>query len=146
MLAKAYGFCNLFWVDGRFVLSDTRMFGRSALKIGPPSYSGPSNLTNVGIVPMDIQICVSGGCLPITGATAPATPPISACIAKSQALWIVPPAVNDRSPFGVIDNLMSRGFDDVVNIDTLVSEVEGEMFRNKIRIIPSARSSGRSIC
>jgi hypothetical protein len=49
----------------------------SMLQIGPPSYSGPRNLTNAGALPPTTQKLTSGGCFPIMGATAPAKPPRS---------------------------------------------------------------------
>jgi hypothetical protein len=45
------------------------------LQTGPPSSSGPSNLTKPGAPPSTTQMCMSGGCLPTKGATAPAMPP-----------------------------------------------------------------------
>ena len=47
----------------------------SILHTGPPSNSGPSDLTNAGASPSRIHTLVSGGCLPTSGATSPAMPP-----------------------------------------------------------------------
>jgi hypothetical protein len=39
----------------------------SILQIGPPTYAGPSDLTNAGTAPTLIQTVVSAGCLPTKG-------------------------------------------------------------------------------
>src|SRR5580704_14352314 len=43
-------------------------------QMGPSSNMGPSDLRNTGASPPKIQTLVSGGCLPMIGATTPATP------------------------------------------------------------------------
>ncbi len=51
-------------------------FASSILHMGPPWYSGPSNLTKAGASPPRTQTWLSGGCFPVTRASKPAIPPI----------------------------------------------------------------------
>jgi len=49
----------------------------SIRQIGPSSYRGPSDLTTTGAGSLSTHMWISGGFLPMRGATTPATPPTS---------------------------------------------------------------------
>ena len=60
----------------RFYRAGGGVWGQTGLtssvrQIGPPRNIGPSALTNAGASPCRIQTCVSGGCLPTSGAIRP---------------------------------------------------------------------------
>src|SRR6185437_9014236 len=105
---------------------------------------GPSDFRNTGDSPVLIQKWVSGGCLPASEATAPATPPIFTFATKVFALRCEPAMENESSPWGVMMSLTTRGFGVAATSETVISAAPERMFFTRMGTRPFARSSGKS--
>src|SRR5580700_3980563 len=116
----------------------------SVRQMGQPSQAGPSDFTKAGELPLRIQTCMSGGCFPTNGATAPRTPPISTLTTYRVALRRAPPVANQSSPSALIASFTSSGLGVATTMDAAADCAPAARFRRTTGTIPFARFGGSS--